>query len=193
MIDFIERIGPVNVAYIKDMDLHVNACDEIKLGLQLRTWLQLLRALERKATGLRRIGVFWSGYEALHNPGKVCLGDNIEFARALLRIRHVEEVSINGCCPSIWPKYLEEEMGARVTEYGRVWAKEDIRQFSKEHIDRERGTYEDLGMLQGSECEKGSEQDMQALQRFRDHLGEEYLFELETFQNGKVCYRRTAK
>jgi len=52
---------------------------------------------------------------------------------------------------------------------------------SKGQVDSEREAYEELGRMQILKCEKGSEQDMQDLQRCREQLGEEFLVDLEMF------------
>jgi hypothetical protein len=113
MIWFLERIGGVNVTYVRSLHLRVSTRAE------LDPWVQLLQTLAKDATGLRHIDIGWDADarthtfqdEGAHGRG---LGDNLDFVRALARIQSIGELSIDGYYAKPWPAYLETEMGARV-------------------------------------------------------------------------------
>jgi len=86
---------------------------------ELSPWLQLLYILAEEASGLRCIKIGWGAYsefpEQLRQGARERgLGDNLDFVRALGKIRGLEKLVISGYYAKNWPAYLEERMGVRV-------------------------------------------------------------------------------
>jgi len=109
MLRFYDQIRPGYLQLIKSLYLFVPCESEVS------PWLNFLSFLASKEHGLRRLDITWD--TAIHflwlgyRPG---LGDNMQFVRALGKVRGVDELSIKGYYAIHWPSYLEGEMGMRV-------------------------------------------------------------------------------
>ncbi|TVY33768.1 hypothetical protein LOCC1_G008579 [Lachnellula occidentalis] len=110
MFRLIEHIGLVNLKLIKTLDLWVPWMAEPS------PWVQLLNVLAEEASGLRCIKLGWGSFSASGSgpPKEGCLGDNLDFVRALGKIQGLDTLVISGFCAKNWPAYLEERMGVRV-------------------------------------------------------------------------------
>jgi len=106
MFRLIEQIGLVNLKLIKTLRIWV------PWMAKLSPWLQLLYILADEASGLRCIELGWGVNSDI--PGARGLGDNLDFVRALGKIRGLEKLAIKGYYAKRWPAYLEERMGVRV-------------------------------------------------------------------------------
>jgi hypothetical protein len=72
-------------------------------------WLELLGTLSKKPTELRRVDIIW--HSRLNGNGtRKGLGADVPFVRALVGIRGLEELRIEGHDAKRWPSYLEENM-----------------------------------------------------------------------------------
>jgi hypothetical protein len=101
----IVQIGLVNFKLIKTLHIWVPCMAE------LSPWLQLLYLLAEEASGLRCIELGWGGNLKRMWRG---LGDNLDFVRALGKIKGLEKLVIKGYYAKNWPAYLDERMGLRV-------------------------------------------------------------------------------
>jgi hypothetical protein len=111
----IQQIGPVKFKLIRTLDILVPWMAEPP------PWLRLLPVLAEDANGLRDIKLTWdaidqSEYRWRFKQGvsERGLGDNLDFVRALGKIKGLEKLVIEGCYAKNWPAYLEERMGVRV-------------------------------------------------------------------------------
>jgi hypothetical protein len=117
MLLFIERIGIVNLTYIKSISLFVTCPTKVE------PWLRLLQTLANGVTGLRSLTVEWDTKEHEYwcertGPGWPPppssryrgLGDDLGFARALAQIQGLEQLVIKGYYGKRWPAYLQREM-----------------------------------------------------------------------------------
>lgn len=94
-------------------------------------WYKVLDLLARKATGLRRVYIFW---DAEPSWGHCGAGRDLRFVRELAKIQGLESMVVGGCYGVHWPRYLTEKMGVPVLE------KQDD-QFSLQRLRRfQRGT-----------------------------------------------------
>ena len=113
MFRLIMQIGLRNFKLVKTLDIWVPWMAE------LSTWLQLLDILAREASGLRYIRIGWGAeceFPSQLERGAMerGLGDNLDFVRALGKIRGLEKLVIEGYYAKNWPGYLEERMGVQV-------------------------------------------------------------------------------
>ncbi|TVY13898.1 hypothetical protein LARI1_G006212 [Lachnellula arida] len=110
MFRLIAQIGLVNLKLIKTLHIWV------PYMVELSPWLQLLRILAEEAGGMRCIELGWGAkcefpWQGATERG---LGDNLDFVRALGRIKGLEKLVISGYYAKNWPAYLEERMHVRV-------------------------------------------------------------------------------
>lgn len=113
MFRLIEQIGLVNLKLVKTLHIWVPWMAE------LFPWLQLLYILAEEASGLRCIELGWGAncefpWQLRRGARERGLGDNLDFVRALGKIRELEKLVIEGYYAKRWPAYLEERMGVRV-------------------------------------------------------------------------------
>ncbi|KAK7424171.1 hypothetical protein QQZ08_008777 [Neonectria magnoliae] len=112
---FMAQIGPRNVKLLRMLQISVPCYVYGESG----TWVALLDALAKDATGLRAVHVEWAAecdfsWEYARGSEERGLGDNLDFVRALAQIRGLEKMAIRGCYAKTWPAYLEEKMGVPV-------------------------------------------------------------------------------
>jgi len=94
-----------NIKLIKSLSLLIDEDDEVE------PWLEILNVLATEAQDLRdfRILMFadreTSGTEEWYSLG---LGDNVQFVRALTKIRGLDKLTIEGYYASSWLGYLKE-------------------------------------------------------------------------------------
>jgi hypothetical protein len=112
MLEFMRQIGPVNTKYLKTLHMWV-AC--VIPG----SWLELLCMLAQKATGMRNMVITWATefefpWALERGAEERGLGDDLDFVRALAKIRGLKTLEISGYYVKTWPAYLEAELGAQV-------------------------------------------------------------------------------
>ncbi|KAF4976816.1 hypothetical protein FZEAL_6557 [Fusarium zealandicum] len=117
MLSFMKAVGFRNIVLVKSLSISVLGSAEISL------WLALLGFLARTAVGLRFLELSWKfdllpawGDPSVEEQGIIGrgLGDNVDFVRALARIRGLEKLSISGHYEKHWPSYLARELGIPV-------------------------------------------------------------------------------
>lgn len=124
-LEFLARIGKGNVALLRTVHLAPEAVyyprgeargeevrDENCAG---ETWCELIDVLARDAEGLRSLRVH---FQAVMDVDALGAGRDMEFVRALGRVRQVDEMEIRGFFALAWPGYLER------CGRGRVWVRE---------------------------------------------------------------------
>ncbi|PGH26910.1 hypothetical protein AJ80_01493 [Polytolypa hystricis UAMH7299] len=115
VLQFLAQIGPANIKFVRSLDIWVPLCAD------LLPWLELLKALSKKATGLRSIELAWDARPLMlqREDTKMSLGANVLFVRALAKIQGLEKLRISGFYAKHWPSYLKEEMDVQVqAEFG---------------------------------------------------------------------------
>ena len=119
-LEWLHQIGPVNIRYLKSLRLFPNAIysDTGDTFGQHRdsdhsgpTWCELLNRLTDEATGLGYVEVFLDANEVMGYYGA---GRDLNFVRALGRMRVSKRMEISGCFGTEWPRYLEEKLGMPV-------------------------------------------------------------------------------
>lgn len=149
MLIFIGQIGLVNLKLVKRLHLWVPSM------VELSPWLKLLHLLAEEASGLRYIGLAWCAdfelsWQLPRGARERGFGDNLDFVRALGKIRGLENLVIAGYYAKNWPAYLEERMGVRVRA---------IRGHCREECELKRGDLnaEELKMQRFMEYQRGTE------------------------------------
>ena len=112
-LGFIGLVGLANVKLMKALSLWVTP------EAELAPWLELLSLLAKEATGLRYIEITWVSFcespsSLLRGAKERGLGDNLDFVRALGKIKGLDNLSFRGCYAKNWPAYLERRMTIRV-------------------------------------------------------------------------------
>jgi hypothetical protein len=106
MLKLFAQIGLHNFKLIKSIKIWVPCM------AKLAPYLILLDLLAKEATGLRYVELAWdSDLEAPWDKG---LGDDVDFVRALGKIKGLSKLTIGGYYAKEWPVYLETEMGTQV-------------------------------------------------------------------------------
>ncbi|KAL3473605.1 hypothetical protein BJX99DRAFT_233194 [Aspergillus californicus] len=118
MLAFMAQIGSGNINFVRTLKIWV------PWGTEVLPWIRLLNTLSEKATGLRSIEVQWDAKREFPCQLRIGasgrgVGDNVDFARSLARIKCLEELKITGFYGQHWPSYFQKEMGVQVhTECG---------------------------------------------------------------------------
>lgn len=107
MIMFLQQIGPFNTMRLSKLDIWV------AWGMH-GPWIELFALLSKRATGLRKITIAWGGCWRSAPEGIRGLGDDLNFVRALSKIRGLDILEVSGYYAKAWPAFLEERMGVRV-------------------------------------------------------------------------------
>jgi len=106
-IMFLHQIGSVNTMRLRTLDIWVTWGSP-------GPWIELFAMLSQRATGLRNVIITWGGSWKSAPEQIRGLGDNLEFVRALSKIRGLEKLEMSGYYAKAWPAFLEESMGVRV-------------------------------------------------------------------------------
>lgn len=118
LLAFLSTIGP-NIKYIRALDLKIEI-NRLTGGI---LWLQVLRVLAEKASGLRYLllDFFARRFCALAQQGVPLrhwsdrgLGDNLGFVHALAKIQGLQTLWLRGFYSKSWPAYLSDKMRVRV-------------------------------------------------------------------------------
>lgn len=88
-------------------------------------WCELINLLAREAKGLRRLSV---NFQAVLDVDALGAGRDLEFVKALGRVRQVEEMEIRGFYAVGWRRYLEG-CGRRVYVAEREEDVEELRRY----------------------------------------------------------------
>jgi len=94
-----------NAAVISDLSIHVDAT---YAAPSPQRWCLLFDKLQREATNIQNLKVFWDA-EGTH----MGLGKSVVFVRGLAQLKVEKSLEIAGRYAMQWPKYLEEEMGLK--------------------------------------------------------------------------------
>ena len=94
-----------NASLISDLNVHVDATDAAPSP---QRWCLLFDKLQREATNIQNLEVFWDA-EGTH----MGLGKSVVFVRGLAQLKVEKSLEIAGHYAMHWPGYLEEEMGLK--------------------------------------------------------------------------------
>lgn len=110
MIGLVAQFGLVNLKLIRNLRIWV------EWYRNLSPWLQLFHILADEASGLRCIELVWDVAWDLRRVRiwERGLGDNLDFVRALGKIKGLKELVIKGYYAKNWPAYLSEKMDVQV-------------------------------------------------------------------------------
>ncbi|KAH9205427.1 hypothetical protein DL95DRAFT_491121 [Leptodontidium sp. 2 PMI_412] len=120
-LKWLQQIGPVNIRLLKSLRIFPHAVysetgktwfgDREDLDYSGPTWCELLNKLADEATGLGYVYVYLDAEEELGHYGA---GKDLNFVRALGRMKVSRRMEINGCFATEWPRYLEGKLGMPV-------------------------------------------------------------------------------
>jgi hypothetical protein len=119
-LSWLQQIGPVNIRLLKSLRIFPHAVysetGQTWLGPEDPdysgpTWCELLNKLADEATGLRYVYVYLDAEEELGHYGA---GKDLNFVRALGRMKVSQRLKIDGYFATEWPRYLEGKLGMPV-------------------------------------------------------------------------------
>jgi hypothetical protein len=102
---FLARIGPINAALLTTIRLFIPG--NASRPPNKADWLDTVQLIAERATALKTLTVHWFEYG---------LSGDVDFVRALGQIRGLGKIEIGGYYGAKWPRYLEEQLGAKVVE-----------------------------------------------------------------------------
>jgi hypothetical protein len=133
ILNWLQQIGPVNITLLKSLRIFPHAVyyqrGESWLGYPAEpdhsgpTWCKLLNKLAEEATGLRYVYVCLDAEESMGHCGA---GRDLNFVRALGRMKVSQKMEINGYFATEWPRYLEGKLGIPVWD-AQVHSQEYLR------------------------------------------------------------------
>lgn len=119
-LDWLQQIGPINITLLKSLRLFPHAVysetGKSWLGdddpdYSGPTWCKLLNKLANEATALENVYVYLDADEELSHYGA---GKDLNFVRALGRMKVSRRMKIDGYFAREWPRYLEGKLGMPV-------------------------------------------------------------------------------
>lgn len=113
----------LNIKYVKSLSVLVY--DE-----ETPSWVEFLNTLATEALKLRDLRVVMHGHRPSMTDQEwpdLGMGDNLEFVRALGKIRGLKKFTIEGYYSNHWPAYLEKEIGIQIVAHrGRTHETQNV-------------------------------------------------------------------
>jgi len=120
-LSWLQQIGPVNITLLKSLRIFPHAVysetgqtwlgDPEDPNYSGPIWCKLLNKLADEATGLEYVYVYLDAEEELGHYGA---GKDLNFVRALGRMKISRRLEIDGYFATEWPRYLEGKLGMPV-------------------------------------------------------------------------------
>ncbi|KFY03029.1 hypothetical protein V490_00323 [Pseudogymnoascus sp. VKM F-3557] len=120
-LDWLQQIGSVNITLLKSLRIFPHAVysengqtwlgDPENPDYSGLTWCKLLKNLADEATGLEYVYV---NLDAAEDCGHYGAGKDLNFVRALGRMKVSRKMEIDGYFATEWPRYLERKLGMPV-------------------------------------------------------------------------------
>ncbi|KFY38801.1 hypothetical protein V494_04195 [Pseudogymnoascus sp. VKM F-4513 (FW-928)] len=120
-LDWLQQIGSVNITLLNSLRILPHAVysrtGQTWLGASENldysgpTWCKLLKKLADEATGLEYVYV---NLDAAEDCGHYGAGKDLNFVRALGRMKVSRKMEIDGYFATEWPRYLERKLGMPV-------------------------------------------------------------------------------